>query len=183
MFFLVSASPNLSSADVISWSNEGYQDGTRLLYETVTGAIQTRRIVRDADGTLQVQFLSSNKNRIVSSTLVVDEHGRVKERRYSKSRVEKFVPHSCVRVIGECEYEFTNVLGDIHKRFYNGELTKEGGLSFSIMNEHGTVLSQVAAEYAPDGLLKSMRKEKKNDSYSLQLIAIVAPDGTVRTPE
>ena len=152
--------------------------GTLMVYESSSGSVQVRRLVRADDQGFQLDRLSSSSNRPVSSSMLLDVEGRVIGERYPSGREYRYEPHNCSRVIGECAFEMTNPIGDRHKRKYRSVL-KDGTLHVDVMNDHDHVLEQYQIIYDETGMVLSVFSEQTDSQDKpasfLKLVGLIQP--------
>lgn len=173
-----------AAQEVIALPIDKLPAGTVLVYENMNGIRFERRVSFNDGATVKLDELRSDG--AVRQTYVADERGLVSRVEYPNQRFERYSPHTCFRVIGECAYVFTNANGGSYARRYFGEMI-DGVLHTESRNaENGVLLAREKVIFREDGMLQERQITQefgtnKGQVYQMRLREIVLPGGADQT--
>jgi hypothetical protein len=151
--------------------------GTIFVYEVASGAVEVRRVTVNDGRRFELDIITSNPEKPVEFSMVTDNQGLVIEHSYPSGTKFTFEPHNCMRVVGDCEYSFTNPNGAVYKRKYHSEMV-DGALHIQVMNDSEFVLREHRITFDDDGLAlvgTDGREDPNADVFIRKLLGVIYP--------
>ncbi|WP_136439388.1 hypothetical protein [Pacificoceanicola onchidii] len=180
LILAVFASQSTDAQEILGWPTDKTPSGTKLIYELSDGSTRVREVSYDNSGNPVLKVSTDieenyNDNK-VSHTIFADIMGNVTSLEYQPGRYETYTPHNCSRVLGHCEYTFTNIKGREFKRVTESQIQGDWLIEI-VKSESGTELWTTRRQFSKDGFLQRLEHFGSYDDsrFEMTLKKVVRP--------